>query len=62
VFCEVDRVLPYGTHAIVIAKVTRARSKLEISPLLYLDGAARNVATDEAQERPTPVAEAGAKP
>ena len=56
VFCEIDRVLPYGTHAVVIAKVTRARSKLEISPLLYLDGLARNLAIDELHERPAPEA------
>lgn len=49
IFCEVDRVVPYGTHAVVIGKVCRARAKLEVSPLLYLDGLARNLAIDAAR-------------
>ena len=46
VFCAVDRTLPYGTHSIVIGRVLGARSKLEVSPLLYLDGLAQNLPSD----------------
>jgi flavin reductase (DIM6/NTAB) family NADH-FMN oxidoreductase RutF len=51
VFCTVDKTVPYGTHSIVVGRVCRALSKLEISPLLYLDGMVRNL-TDEAATAP----------
>jgi flavin reductase len=46
IFCTVDKTMPYGTHLVVIGQVCRALSKREISPLLYLDGAVRNITVD----------------
>lgn len=38
VFCEVDALLAYGTHTIVVGKVRRVRLHGEIAPLIYSDG------------------------
>jgi flavin reductase (DIM6/NTAB) family NADH-FMN oxidoreductase RutF len=51
VFCTVDRTMPYGTHSIVIGRVQRSLSRLEISPLLYLDGTVRNMAPEQPASR-----------
>ena len=38
VFCVVDALMPYGTHTIVVGKVTHVRLHGEIAPLIYSDG------------------------
>lgn len=36
--CEIDTMLAYGTHSIVIARVLSAKVSAEVSPLIYQDG------------------------
>ena len=38
VFCVVDALMAYGTHTIVVGKVTHVRLHGEIAPLIYSDG------------------------
>lgn len=45
-FCACDGHIPYGTHGIFIGKILDARMQDEISPLLYADGAYRQVSAD----------------
>jgi flavin reductase (DIM6/NTAB) family NADH-FMN oxidoreductase RutF len=37
-FCDVDRVVPFATHSIIIGRVTAVRVEEGISPLIYADG------------------------
>jgi flavin reductase (DIM6/NTAB) family NADH-FMN oxidoreductase RutF len=37
-FCTIDAVFPYGTHSIVIGKVTHVQIHGEVRPLIYGDG------------------------
>jgi flavin reductase (DIM6/NTAB) family NADH-FMN oxidoreductase RutF len=37
-FCTVDALMPYGTHTIVVGKVSQVRLHGEIAPLIYADG------------------------
>lgn len=37
--CEVDQMVPYATHSIVIARVRRASVSPAVAPLIYQDGA-----------------------
>lgn len=38
-FCESDRVMTYGTHHIVVARITDVKiGELAVDPLIYLDG------------------------
>ncbi len=37
-FCDVDRVIPYATHQIVIGRVTGCQFDDSVSPLIYQDG------------------------
>jgi flavin reductase (DIM6/NTAB) family NADH-FMN oxidoreductase RutF len=37
--CEVDSMISYGTHSIVIARVLEARVSEDVLPLIYCDGA-----------------------
>jgi flavin reductase (DIM6/NTAB) family NADH-FMN oxidoreductase RutF len=51
-FCEVDRITDYATHAIFIARVYRVVVQENVDPLLYQDGKyamARPVADEEAE-------------
>lgn len=41
-FCDVDTVVPYGTHSIVIGRVSAVRSEEDIRPLVYADGGLRS--------------------
>ena len=36
--CEVDRLVTYGTHSIVIGAVREVRVSGEVQPLIYQDG------------------------
>lgn len=36
--CHVERLIPYGTHSIVIARVTNAQVNETVDPLIYQDG------------------------
>lgn len=38
-FCEVQGVVPVGTHVVVLARVSAASSHERVAPLLYVDGA-----------------------
>jgi flavin reductase (DIM6/NTAB) family NADH-FMN oxidoreductase RutF len=38
IFCKVDKLIPYHTHTIVIAHVTKSISKDNINTLTYVDG------------------------
>ena len=38
IFCKVDKLIPYHTHTIVIAHVTKSTSKDDINTLTYIDG------------------------
>jgi flavin reductase (DIM6/NTAB) family NADH-FMN oxidoreductase RutF len=37
-FCDIDRMVPYGTHTIFIGRVNAVRNGELVSPLLYADG------------------------
>lgn len=37
--CQIDTMLAYGTHSIVIARVLEARVSESVAPLIYQDGA-----------------------
>lgn len=46
-FCESDQVSSYGTHHVVIGKITSVRmGSLEVDPLLYVDGGYAAIARD----------------
>ncbi len=36
--CEYEKHLEYGTHAVVIGRVTEVRTEGEVDPLIYVDG------------------------
>lgn len=46
-FCESDQVSSYGTHHIVVARITEVRmGSLAVDPLLYVDGGYAAIARD----------------
>ena len=38
IFCKVDNLIPYHTHTIVLAHVTKSVNKYKINTLTYVDG------------------------
>ena len=36
--CTIDRLMPYGTHSVVIARVDLVKVSDDVAPLLYQDG------------------------
>jgi flavin reductase (DIM6/NTAB) family NADH-FMN oxidoreductase RutF len=38
IFCDIDLVTPYGTHAIVVGRITELVVAGHVAPLLYQDG------------------------
>ncbi|MFA7667039.1 MAG: flavin reductase family protein [Burkholderiaceae bacterium] len=43
VFCELERLVDYGTHTICVGRVTRVLLGPSAEPLVWLDGAARRL-------------------
>lgn len=37
-FCDIDTVIPYGTHSVIVGKVSAARVEEGIRPLIFADG------------------------
>jgi flavin reductase (DIM6/NTAB) family NADH-FMN oxidoreductase RutF len=37
-FCDVDRIVPFSTHSVIIGRVSAVRVEEGISPLIYADG------------------------
>ena len=38
IFCQVDEVVPYGTHKIIIGRVERGQFAADFEPLIYQNG------------------------
>jgi flavin reductase (DIM6/NTAB) family NADH-FMN oxidoreductase RutF len=47
-FCDVDTVVPYGTHSIVIGRVSAVLVEERVFPLVYADGGLRSTLPLEA--------------